>query len=72
MINNSKYLFNNVYVSKIIYVWLTYMCFVYMVFHNKADSVEATCLLASIKGFILYTFATENYQRMHAVYLAAS
>ena len=34
--------------------------FFYMVFHSKADSIEANCRLASVKRFILYTVATEN------------
>ena len=42
-----------------------------MVFHSKADSIEANYRLASVKRFILYTVATEK-QSVHTVYLVAS
>ena len=71
MINNSKYLFN-VYDINLNYVWLTYINFCSVVFHNKAESIETYCLLASIKHFILYTMATENCKSVPVVYLVAS
>ena len=46
--------------------------FFHMGLHNKADFIEANCLLATIKRFILYTVATEKCQNVRAVYLAAS
>ena len=72
MINNINHLFN-VFVIKFYYGWLTYICVVFLHgFSQKADFIEANCLPASIKCFILYTVATEKCQSMHAVYLAAS
>ena len=44
----------------------------YMVFHNKEYFIEASCLLASIKRFILCTVARVKCKNVHAVYLAAS
>ena len=36
-----------------------------MIFHNKADSIEANCHLASINHFSIYDVATENFQSAH-------
>ena len=44
---------------------------IYMVFHNRADFMEANCFLARIKRYILYTLATEKYQSVYAMYLTA-
>ena len=68
IIMNSSFMWMNsnyvMYDSPIYFVF-------YMVFYNKADSVEVTCLLASKKRFVLYNVAIENCQSVHAVYLAA-